>query len=67
MYVIYSESTVIKELKDFKFPDECITCPKAELCRGGAKCLTYALTGDYNHKDPNCYYPDPAPPKTTGT
>ena len=56
MSVIYSESTVIKELKDFKFPDECIACPKAELCRGGAKCLSYAITGSYNRKDVNCYY-----------
>ena len=67
MLTLYQSSPLIRELREQRIPDECLSCVKAELCRGGAKCLTYALTGDYNHKDPNCYYPDPAPPKTTGT
>ena len=63
MRTLYQNSPLIRELREQKIPDECISCVKAELCRGGAKCLTYALTGDYNHKDPNCYYPAPAIPQ----
>lgn len=56
---LYRNSPLIRQLREQKIPDECISCVKAELCRGGAKCLTYALTGDYSRKDPNCYYPNP--------
>ena len=63
MLTLYQSSPLIRELRAQRIPDECLSCVKAELCRGGAKCLTYALTGDYNHKDPNCYYPAPAIPQ----
>ena len=62
MLTLYRNSPLIRELQAQRIPDECSSCAKASLCRGGAKCLTYALTGDYTRKDPNCYYPAPDKP-----
>ena len=52
---LYQNSQVIKNLQKKEIPIECNQCLKAELCRGGAKCLSYALHKDYNRKDENCY------------
>ena len=56
MLTLYKNSELIKQLQKEEIPDECAPCPKAHLCRGGAKCLTYAVTGSLNAKDINCYY-----------
>ncbi|HBD09181.1 MAG TPA: hypothetical protein DCZ69_13055 [Syntrophobacteraceae bacterium] len=34
----------------------CQGCLYARLCRGGLRCLAYALTGDPFRKDPGCWY-----------
>ena len=49
-------SELIHELKEQRIPEKCLPCPHAVLCRGGAKCLTYAITGDFRGKDVYCYY-----------
>ncbi len=51
---LYKNNSVLKELRKNKVPDECIKCEHSELCRGGLKCLTYALYKDLNHKDVGC-------------
>lgn len=56
MTSLYEKSPLIKELREMKIPEECSRCPKAEKCRGGAKCLSYAIKGTYDIKDINCYY-----------
>ena len=56
MTELCEKSKLIKELQEQRIPDDCLSCPHAVLCRGGAKCLTYAVTGDYRGKDINCYY-----------
>ena len=56
MLTLYRESPLIKELLREEIPEACKPCPKAHICRGGAKCLTYAVTGKLNEKDINCYY-----------
>ena len=56
MLTLYQTSPLIQDLQAQQLPEDCLICPKAELCRGGAKCLTYAMTGDYHQKDINCYY-----------
>ena len=56
MTELCENSSLIKELSEQRIPEKCLPCPHAELCRGGAKCLTYALTGDFRGKDVNCYY-----------
>lgn len=52
---LYENSNIIKELNLKTIPKDCSSCLMARYCRGGAKCLTYALTGSYNKKDINCY------------
>lgn len=54
MIDLYEKSTVLKELRENKVPDECSLCEQAEMCHGGLKCLTYALYKDLNHKDVGC-------------
>ena len=41
---IYKKSNVIKQLEREEIPKECIKCEHSEKCRGGLKCLTYAMT-----------------------
>lgn len=56
MLTLYRNSTLIAQLCEEKIPDECMPCPLAHLCRGGAKCLTYAVTGKLSARDINCTY-----------
>lgn len=53
---LYQQSNLIKDLKKEQIPNECKSCLRAEVCKGGAKCLSYALFKDYNKKDYNCYF-----------
>lgn len=54
MYDLYKKSALCKDLRKSKIPEECKGCEASELCRGGLKCLTYALTGSYKKKDLAC-------------
>ncbi len=54
MYNLYKNSKILKELRKNKVPDECKNCEHGETCRGGLKCLTYALYKNLNHKDFGC-------------
>ncbi len=53
---IYKKSNAIKQLEREEIPKECIKCEHSEKCRGGLKCLTYAMTEKIIGKDPGCYY-----------
>ena len=50
---IYNHPTM-KELANFVSPKECRNCKDFMRCKGGAKCVTYAQTGDWKRKDINC-------------
>lgn len=52
---LYQNSSILKELRSFKYPDECKNCNVKNLCKGGAKCLSYVIYKTYNKKDYNCY------------
>ena len=54
MYNLYKNSSVLKELRKKTIPDDCKDCEHELYCRGGLKCLTYALFNDLNHKDVGC-------------
>ena len=54
MYELYKNSDILKELRKNKIPDECKGCEHSNTCRGGLKCLTYAIYKDLNHKDVGC-------------
>lgn len=52
---IYFSSKVFKDLRDFKErPKGCTTCNFFNLCNGGAKCIAYAVYGDYKQGDYGC-------------
>ena len=54
MYDLYVKNDILKSLRKNTIPDDCIECENSELCRGGLKCLTYALYKNLNHKDIGC-------------
>ena len=54
MYDLYKNNKVLKDLQKDKIPDDCKDCEHASLCKGGLKCLTYAILKDYNKKDVGC-------------
>ena len=37
-------------------PDGCETCTHRRACRGGLRCLSYAVTGDPLGADPACWH-----------
>ena len=45
---------ILEDLRQATIPRECSKCHHNEDCRGGLKCLTYALTKSYKLKDRNC-------------
>ncbi len=52
---IIAESEIFKALRNAPIPEACRSCGHAERCRGGAKCVTCAKTGDPFGKDVNCW------------
>lgn len=54
MLDLYKNHPILQDLQKEKIPDECKTCEHAQLCKGGLKCLTYAVKKDYNLKDIGC-------------
>lgn len=54
MYELYINNTILKDLRAEKIPDDCKECEHASFCKGGLKCLTYAIKKDYNLKDIGC-------------
>jgi len=54
MYELYTKSDILKNLQKDTTPEECKTCEHEKMCKGGLKCLTYAIYKDLNHKDIGC-------------
>ncbi len=53
---LYYDSEVLCNLRDPKrLGDACAGCSYAGACRGGLRCLAYALTGDPMQGDPGCW------------
>lgn len=51
---VYFENEVFENLRMNCIPEECATCRYSYLCRGGAKCQSYALYNSFCKKDPAC-------------
>lgn len=56
MINIYENSDILKRLRNEDIPEDCKECDNSETCRGGLKCLSYAVYGDWNVKDDGCSY-----------
>ena len=53
---IYQNNSILKELRrNDNLDDACKQCYYCKSCGGGLKCLSFADSGDYNKKDPNCW------------
>lgn len=51
---LLSDSDIIQKLREEELPVPCRTCRFRCNCKGGAKCLTYAVTGQFTGRDINC-------------
>lgn len=54
MLELYKNNQVLKELQKEEVPEECKKCEHDKKCRGGLKCLTYAVKKNYKEKDIGC-------------
>lgn len=52
---VYFNSPAFSELRKDYIPKECMQCEYGCICKGGAKCQSYALYGTYNKADPSCF------------
>ena len=56
---LYYESPMLRSLRDRdRVSRGCETCACESLCRGGLRCLSYAVTGDPFRADPGCWISD---------
>ncbi len=53
---ILENSSLMHQLASPRIPNECRSCKRFLYCEGGARCVTYAQTGDLYAKDVNCFY-----------
>ncbi len=54
---LYYTSDLLRSLRDRShLNDTCRDCLYSEMCRGGLKCLSYAISGDPFSADPGCWY-----------
>lgn len=51
---IYFGHETFRDLRNDRIPKECSECIYKNLCKGGAKCQSYAAYGSYNRADPAC-------------
>jgi radical SAM protein with 4Fe4S-binding SPASM domain len=59
---LYFESPVLLSLRDrSRVASGCGACPFEPQCRGGLRCLAYAVTGDPFRADPGCWLADVLP------
>lgn len=52
---VYFHHETFTELRKHKINGKCRACKYAEACKGGAKCMSYAVSGDYTETDPCCF------------
>lgn len=52
---LYQQSDILGKLRLHRIPDDCKGCLYEYSCRGGLKCLAYALNGDFDTIDPGCF------------
>lgn len=54
LLTVMGNGDLLKDLRTERIPDDCKKCEHASFCKGGLKCLTYAIKKDYNLKDVGC-------------
>lgn len=51
---IYESEDTLVALRETRFPEACKDCEHVGDCGGGLRCLSAAVTGDWNAADPGC-------------
>ena len=51
---IYFGNETFVSLRQYHIPEECTGCDHSLICKGGARCQSYAVYGDFNRRDPGC-------------
>ena len=52
---VFMNSAILDDLRRHKFTGKCVNCEHSKECMGGARCMSYAVLGDYNAPDPCCF------------
>ncbi len=55
LFEIYKQHFLLQQLRATKISKGCTSCCYQRHCRGGLKCLSYALNGDPFQADPGCW------------
>lgn len=50
----YLKNPIFLDLRELSLPEECMSCKHSLMCRGGAKCMSYAVYDTYKRADPAC-------------
>jgi len=56
---LYLESPLLRQLREEYLPEGCESCFYNQACRGGLRCLAYAMSGAFNTADPGCSWVKP--------
>lgn len=51
---VYFGDSTFESLRRHSLDEGCHCCPHHERCKGGARCLSYAVTGNLYARDPGC-------------
>lgn len=52
---VYFNSDVFIRLRKHEIDEKCKMCEHSEGCKGGARCMSYAVNGDFCSADPSCF------------
>lgn len=52
---VYDCDETFKRFRLHRLNGKCVKCKYAETCRGGERCFTYAVEGNYENADPCCW------------
>jgi radical SAM protein with 4Fe4S-binding SPASM domain len=58
--IYYGEGILQKLRNDDVIDEACTNCFYSKMCRGGLKCLSYAVYGDPFRRDPGCWLSKPS-------
>ena len=52
---VYFEHSTFVNLRKHEISEKCKRCKYSSECKGGARCMAYAIQGDYAKADPGCF------------
>ena len=52
---VYFYHDTFIQLREHKLDAQCMNCQYKHLCKGGARCMSYAVYGEYDRCDPGCF------------